>query len=71
MNSGSAVSFVLLRVPRGQARPSDAEFKQAVARDRERLRQPALGADPELEITGPFPITVDGRDLDEYAVWER
>lgn len=71
MNSGSAVAFVLLRVPRGQARPSEVEFKEAIARDRKSLGQPAPISYSELEITGPIPVTVDGSDLDEYAVWER
>jgi hypothetical protein len=63
--------LALLRVPRGQARPSEAQFREALARDRERLHQPAPAIATDVTIAGPYAIVVDGAEFDEYVVWER
>ena len=71
MPVGASVAFALIRVPRGGARPSEAQFRAALQRDRERLHQAAPAVASDLEIAGPYAITVDGAELDEYVVWER
>ncbi len=70
MPAGASVAFALLRVRRGE-RPTDEEFRVAIDRDRERLHQPAPRARTDVQIAGPYPITIDGDELDEYVVWER
>ena len=71
MPAGASVAFALLRVPRGQARPTEDQFRAALSRDRERLHHSAPRAPTEVTIAGPYAITVDGAELDEYVVWER
>jgi hypothetical protein len=71
MQAGASLAFALVRVPRGEPRPSEETFLDALKRDRERLRLPETNGKPELEIAGPYAITVDGQELDEYVVWER
>jgi hypothetical protein len=71
MPSGSPLTFALLRVPRGQARPSDEQFHAALRQDRERLHQPPPSVPPDVTIAGPYAIVVDGAELDEYVAWER
>jgi hypothetical protein len=71
MPAGASLAFALIRVPRGGARPSEDQFRAALSDDRRRLHQPQPRVATELEIAGPYPITVDGADLDEYVVWER
>ncbi len=71
MHAGASPTFALLRVPRGASKPSDEKFLEALQKDRERLSLPALNGHTEFEATGPYEITVDGSELDEYVVWER
>lgn len=71
MQAGVSLAFALVRVPRGEPRPSEERFLDALRQDRERLRLPTANGRPDLEIAGPYAITVDGKDLDEYVVWER
>jgi hypothetical protein len=71
MPSGTSVAFALVRVPRGEPRPSDEAFRTALEKDRERLHQPAPGAPTEVQIAGPYPVTVGEAELDEYVAWER
>ena len=71
MPAGASVAFALIRVPRGDARPSDEQFRSALEQDRDRLHHPAPGVPTEVEIAGPYHIIVDGSELDEYVVWER
>ena len=40
MPAGASAAFALIRVPRGQSRPSEEQFRAALQRDRERLHQP-------------------------------
>ncbi len=71
MPAGASVAFALIRVPRGNARPSEEQFRAALQLDRRRLHQPDPAIPTDVEIAGPYAITVDGSDLDEYVVWER
>jgi hypothetical protein len=71
MAAGSPLAFALMRVPRGQPRPSDEDFLGALARDREQLHLPEANGAADFETAGPYPILVDGKELDEWVVWER
>jgi len=71
MPSGAPLTFALLRVPRGQAHPSEEQFRTALSQDRERLHQPPPAVRPDVTIAGPYAIIVDGAELDEYVAWER
>jgi hypothetical protein len=71
MPAGASVAFALIRVPRGGARPSEAEFRAALREDRQRLHQPEPAVESDVEIAGPYAIIIDGSELDEYVVWER
>lgn len=71
MRAGSPLAFTLLRVPRGDPRPSDEEFLNALARDREQLHLPAANGASDFAIAGPYAILVDGSELDEWVVWEK
>jgi hypothetical protein len=45
-------------------------LRVALRRDREGLHRPQ-GCLGEIAVAGPYPVRVDGRDVDEYVVWER
>jgi hypothetical protein len=61
----------MIRVGRGQPAPTEAELRAAIARDRQRLHLPPQNHLYDVAVTGPFPVTIGGRELDEYVVWER
>ena len=63
--------MTVIRVGRGQPAPTEADLHAAIARDRQRLHLPPQNWPYEVAVTGPFPVTVNGRELDEYVVWER
>ena len=63
--------MTLIRVGRGQPAPADADLCAAIARDRQRLCLPPQDHLYDVAVTGPFPVSVNGRELDEYVVWER
>ena len=71
MPAGASQAFALIRVPRGQSRPNEDQFRAALQADRESINQPPPQAPTEMEIAGPYHILVDGTELDEYVVWER
>jgi hypothetical protein len=71
MLAGSPVAFALLRIPRGDPRPSEDSFRAALAKDRQELHLPAKNGSSDLQIAGPYQIIVAGTELDEYVVWER
>ena len=71
MSRGIATALTVVRVPRGQAPPDEAEMRAAIARDRERLRLPPETPLRDFTVAGPYAITLDGKELDEYVVWER
>jgi hypothetical protein len=71
MPAGASQAFALIRVPRGESRPSDERLRAALQADRESINQPAPQAPTEMQVAGPYHILVDGTELDEYVVWER
>lgn len=70
MSAGTASALTVLRVARGAPAPSAAELRTAVERDRARLRIPSNCTPRDIRVAGPYRVTVDGRDLDEYVVWD-
>lgn len=70
MPAGASQAFALIRVPRGNPRPSEGELRAALVADRERIGHAAAPA-TDLEVAGPYKISVDGHEVDEYVVWER
>ncbi len=71
MHAGASPALALVRVRRGDPKPSDEKFLEALRADRAALHLPAMNGHTEIETAGPYAITVDGSDLDEYVVWER
>lgn len=71
MSRGTASALTVIRVPRGQPPPADAELRAAIARDRARLHLPPEQYQRDVTLAGPYTISVDGQELDEYVVWER
>ena len=71
MSRGTATALTVVRVPRGQAPPNEEAIRAAIAHDRERLHLPPEKYVCDFAIAGPYAIIVEGRDLDEYVVWER
>jgi hypothetical protein len=61
----------MVRVPHGQPRPSAETFVQALERDRAALRLPPSNTRVDFAVAGPYHVSVGGKDLDEYVVWER
>ena len=60
-----------IRVPRGRAKPDEAELRAALERDRAQLHLPPEACPRDVVVAGPYAILVNGQDLDEYVVWER
>ncbi len=71
MSRGVASALTVIRVPRGQPPPGEAALRAAIARDRERLQLPPERDRRDFAVAGPYAITLDGKELDEYVVWER
>lgn len=71
MHAGASPTLALVRIPRGEPKPSVDAFLRALQEDRQRLHLPATNGNLEIEITGPYAILVDGSELDEYVVWEK
>jgi len=71
MTPGTPIALTTVRVPHGDPRPSEADLRRAVERDRELLRLPPANGVLEIAVAGPYQILVDGREIDEYVVWER
>ncbi len=63
--------MTVVRVGRGEPVPSEADLRAAIERDRARLHLAPEGLRRDLCVAGPYAITVDGQNLDEYVVWER
>lgn len=70
MRSGTSIAFALIRLPRGE-RPSEGQFTDALREDRRSLHLPPSNGAIEFLTAGPYPILVDGQELDEWVVWER
>jgi len=71
MSGGTAAALTVVRVARGCPAPDETELRAAIARDRERLRLPPEQYARDVTVAGPYAVTVDGQELDEYVVWER
>ena len=71
MSAGTATALTVVRVARGQPQPSEEALQAAIERDRARLHLPIQNHLHDLAVAGPYPITVDGHELDEYVIWER
>jgi hypothetical protein len=71
MSSGSPSALAMVRVARGQPAPAEAQLRAAIAKDRERLRLPAEKHQRDLTVAGPYSVTINGQEFDEYVVWER
>lgn len=71
MSRGTATALTVLRVQRGQPGPDAIAIRAAIARDREQLHLPPEKYVCDFAIAGPYAISVDGQELDEYVVWER
>ncbi|MFQ5665753.1 MAG: hypothetical protein ACE5I7_04905 [Candidatus Binatia bacterium] len=71
MSGGTAQALAVVRVKRGHAPPTEEDARAAIARDRARLHLPPEKYRGDVSVAGPYAITVDGQELDEYVVWER
>jgi hypothetical protein len=71
MPAGTPIALATVRVPRGHPRPSEETFRKAIEQDRAMLRLPRANGLIDIAVAGPYPITTDGHDLDEYVVWEK
>jgi len=71
MSRATATALTVLRVARGAPHPSEAELRAALQNDRGVL---AVADQPlicDFAVAGPYAIVVDGKEMDEYVVWER
>jgi hypothetical protein len=71
MFAGASIAITLIRVPRGAPAPENDECRRALAEDLAHLRVARQDNGYEVEIRGPYPISIADRELDEYVVWER
>ncbi len=71
MSRGTASTLTVIRVPRGQPAPDDAQRRAAIEGDRIRLHLAPEKSVRDVAIAGPYPVTVNGQELDEYVVWEQ
>jgi hypothetical protein len=71
MSAGASLAFTIIRVPRGAPPPSEEACRRAITEDRRRLRLPAMNGRADLAVAGPYAVTIDGTELDEYTVWEK
>ena len=71
MPAGTAAALTVLRIPRGQPAPNEAQQQAAIERDRVRLHLPAHNHLRDVAIAGPYHISINGQELDEYVVWEQ
>ena len=60
----------MIRVPRGEPAPTEAQQRTAIERDRTRLRLPPENYARDLTVTGPYPVSVNEQEWDEYVIWE-
>jgi len=61
----------MIRVPRGQPPPDEAQLRTAIERDRARLHLPPEKYARDVTVAGPYPVIVNHEELDEYVVWEQ
>jgi hypothetical protein len=46
-------------------------MRAAIASDRARLHLPPERYARDVTVAGPYHVSIDGQELDEYVVWER
>ena len=71
MSRGTASALTVVRVSRGQPPPGEEQLRAALARDRARLHLPPEKYARDFTVAGPYAITIDGQEFDEYVVWEQ
>jgi hypothetical protein len=71
MSRGTATALTVVRVTRDAPAPNEEVIRAALAHDRERLHLPPEKYVCDFAIAGPYAISVDGQEIDEYVVWER
>lgn len=71
MSRGTASALTVVRVPHGQPAPQEAQMRAAIASDRARLHLPPERYARDVTVAGPYHVSIDGQELDEYVVWER
>jgi hypothetical protein len=71
MPAGTASALTVVRVRHGQPKPSEADLRAALERDRVRLHVSDENHLRDVAVAGPYLITVDGQELDEYVIWDR
>ena len=71
MSRGTASTLTVIRVPRGQPAPDEAQLRTAIERDRVRLHLAPEKSARDVSVAGPYRVTVNGQELDEYVVWEQ
>jgi hypothetical protein len=71
MSRGTASVLTMIRVPRGQPAPGEEQLRAAIERDRTRLHLAPETFARDVAVAGPYLISVNGQELDEYVVWER
>ncbi|MCX8073739.1 MAG: hypothetical protein N3C12_15030 [Candidatus Binatia bacterium] len=71
MSRATATALAIVRVPKGAPRPSDDEFRRALEEDRARLHLEPQPYIADFFVAGPYSVTLDGQEFDEYVVWER
>jgi len=70
MQKGTASALTVIRVSRGAPAPNQEDVRAAIASDRAKQRLDGGKYFADFSVAGPYAITVDGQDLDEYVVWE-
>lgn len=70
MQRGTASALTVIRVSRGAPAPGQEDVRAAIAADRARQHLDDGKYFAEVSVAGPYQITVDGQELDEYVVWE-
>ena len=71
MQKGTASALTVIRVSRGAPAPKQEECQVALAKDRAKQHLDGGGYFADVSVAGPYPILIDGQELDEYVVWER
>lgn len=71
MQRGTASALTVIRVARGAPAPAADVVKAAIEGDRARQHLAQATYFDDHTVAGPYPVTVDGNELDEYVVWER
>lgn len=71
MQRGTASALTVIRVFRGAPAPSPEDLRAAIQKDRAQQKLDEGKYFADVSVSGPYAITVDGKELDEYVVWER